>query len=49
MKEMFDNLEYCKYQDCLHRTEDGCHVIELVKNKEILESRYKNYISFINR
>ena len=49
MKEMFDNLEYCKYQDCLHRTEDGCHVIELVKNKEILESRYKNYLSFINR
>ena len=48
MKEMFDNLEYCKYSDCMHINEEGCHVIELVKNKEILESRYNNYISFIN-
>ena len=49
MKEMFDNLEFCKYKDCMHVTEEGCHVIELVKEKEILESRYKNYRSFINR
>ena len=49
MKEMFDNLEHCKYDDCMHISEDGCHVIELVKNKEILESRYNNYRTFINR
>lgn len=49
MKEMFDNLEYCKYKDCMHTSEDGCHVIELVKNNEILKSRYNNYRSFINR
>lgn len=49
MKEMFDNLKYCKYQDCMHLSEDGCHVIELVKNKEILASRYDNYKNFINR
>jgi ribosome biogenesis GTPase len=49
MPEMFDNLEYCKYSDCMHVSEDGCHVIELVKENKILESRYKNYRSFINR
>lgn len=49
MKEMFDNLEHCKYADCMHIKEDGCYVKKLVENKEILESRYQNYKSFINR
>ena len=31
MKEMFDNLEYCKYRDCMHNKEDGCYVKQLVK------------------
>ena len=47
MKEMFDNLEKCKYRDCMHDNEDGCHIIELVKENKILPSRYNNYISFI--
>lgn len=49
MKEMFDNLHSCKYADCMHIKEDGCHVLELVKNNEILTSRYENYRKFINR
>ena len=49
MKEMFNNLHYCKYKDCMHVSEDGCHVIELVKENKILKSRYDNYRSFINR
>ena len=49
MKEMFDNLEFCKYADCMHIKEDGCQVIELVKNKQILESRYNNYRNFIGK
>ncbi len=49
MKEMFDNLQYCKYHDCMHLSEDGCHVIELVQKKEILASRYNNYKNFIKR
>ena len=48
MKEMFDNLENCKYSDCLHIKEDGCYVKHLVENKQILESRYDNYKTFIN-
>lgn len=49
MKEMFDNLHLCKYSDCMHIKEDGCHVKSLVEKQEILESRYNNYKSFINR
>ena len=49
MKEMFNNLEKCKYSDCMHIKEDGCYIKELLNNNEILESRYKNYITFINR
>ena len=47
MKEMFDNLHYCKYRDCMHISEDGCRVIEMVNNGEILLSRYDNYKYFI--
>ena len=49
MKEMFDNLDKCKYDDCMHICEDGCAIKEMIKNKEIIESRYNNYRLFINR
>jgi ribosome biogenesis GTPase len=49
MNEMFDNLDYCKYRDCMHIKEDGCMVKEKVENKEILPSRYNNYKIFIER
>ena len=49
MKEMFDNLDKCKYADCMHIKEDGCYIKKQVENKEILESRYNNYKNFINR
>ena len=49
MKEMFDNLHYCKYGDCMHIKEDGCYIKQLVEDKKILESRYNNYKNFINR
>ena len=47
MKEMFDNLENCKYRDCMHIKEDDCEIKRLVEQKEILLSRYENYKSFI--
>lgn len=49
MKEMFDNLKDCKYDDCMHISEDGCQIIKMVNDNKILQSRYKNYKSFINR
>lgn len=49
MKEMFDNLKDCKYDDCMHISEDGCQIIKMVNDNKILQSRYKSYKSFINR
>ncbi len=47
MKEMFDNLEKCKYRDCMHIKEDDCEVKRLVEENKILLTRYENYKSFI--
>ena len=49
MKEMFENLKDCKYDDCMHISEDGCQIIKMVNDNKILQSRYKNYKNFINR
>lgn len=43
MKEMYDNLDDCKYRDCMHIKEDGCAVKKKVETGEILQSRYNNY------
>jgi len=48
MKEMFDNLHYCKYRDCMHIKEDGCRVKEMVLDNKILDSRYDNYKYFVD-
>ena len=34
----------CKYNDCMHVNESGCGINN---NKEILKSRYENYLSFL--
>lgn len=47
MKEIFDGLAFCRYRDCMHLKEDGCHVKKLVSQGEILESRYQHYQSFV--
>ena len=39
----------CKYKDCMHIKEDDCHIKKLVSEDVILESRYNNYINFIER
>lgn len=49
MKEMFDNLDKCKYRDCMHYKEDGCYVKLLVCDNIIMKSRYDNYISFLRK
>jgi len=48
-KEMFDNLDNCKYRDCMHFKEDGCYVKELVEEDKIMSSRYINYLSFLKK
>ena len=37
----------CEYKDCMHRNEDNCEIKKLVNDGTILESRYDNYIKFI--
>lgn len=39
----------CKYKDCKHIKEKGCAVLEKVSKGEILDSRYKSYLSFIEK
>ena len=47
MKEMFNNLDNCKYRDCMHIKEDGCAVKKLLQEGKILAYRYDNYKKFI--
>jgi len=42
----FENYE-CKFRDCMHNKEIECKVKEAVENKKILESRYNNYLKFL--
>ena len=37
----------CRYQDCMHKNEDDCEIKKQVAKGNILESRYDNYIKFI--
>ena len=37
----------CIYSDCMHTNEEECMVKKAVFSNNILESRYKNYLSFI--
>ncbi len=37
----------CKFNDCMHDKEINCGVIEEVNKKNILLSRYENYLKFI--
>lgn len=38
----------CKFRQCVHINEPGCHVKELVETGDILESRYENYLQFVS-
>jgi len=38
----------CKYRDCMHLNEDDCEVKKRI-GKDILESRYNNYVKFLRR
>lgn len=40
--------EECKFNDCKHINEAGCKILEDLKNKEILQSRYDSYVKMIN-
>ena len=37
----------CEFSNCLHDKEEKCSVKEALNNKEILDSRYQNYLKFM--
>ncbi len=42
----FKNIE-CVYKDCSHTNEEECKIKLLVKDGQILKSRYENYLKFM--
>jgi ribosome biogenesis GTPase len=47
MIEFFENSNNCKYNGCLHEKEPKCYIKQLVEENKIKESRYKNYLLFL--
>lgn len=46
----FNNYrEKCAYKDCKHKLEDDCEIKRQLSSQNILNSRYQNYIKFIDR
>ena len=43
--ELENLVGHCRYTDCTHLCEEGCAVVEAVKNKEISVSRHESYKS----
>lgn len=47
-REFFALSEYCRFgASCLHRNEPGCAVREAVKNGDVSELRYVNYLGIL--
>ncbi len=46
--EMREIMMNCRFNNCTHIHEPGCAVLEALKNGEISQSRYNNYISIFN-
>ncbi len=42
----FNNYQ-CEFKDCMHINETECAIKDAVNNKEILKSRYENYLKII--
>lgn len=46
----FNNYRHmCEYKDCMHNTESNCEVKRMLGQNNILNSRYENYLKFIDR
>ncbi len=46
----FNNYrEACEYKDCMHDNEINCEIKKRVNSKDILSTRYENYLKFIHR
>ena len=46
--DFYQASKQCKFSNCLHFHEPSCHVKYLVQQKEIPQSRYDNYLLFLD-
>jgi len=47
--EMFNASRNCKFKNCIHLNEPECAVLNQLKNGQIEQSRYKNYLSMLEK
>ena len=45
MRDFSPYLGLCRYDDCTHTKEEGCAIIEAVKNGQISRSRHESYVN----
>ncbi|MDL2265454.1 ribosome small subunit-dependent GTPase A [Parabacteroides sp. OttesenSCG-928-G07] len=45
--EIFNQSKNCRFNNCTHRHEPGCAVIQAVQDKAISESRYRSYLNIL--
>ncbi len=46
--EIFEASHRCRFNNCTHRNEPGCAVLEAIKEHYISESRYASYLSIVD-
>jgi ribosome biogenesis GTPase len=46
--EIFKFAESCKFNNCTHRKEPGCAVLQALKDNYISESRYRSYLNILD-
>ena len=47
-EEIQNASKYCKFNNCNHIDNEGCNIAKKLLNDEINESRYNNFIKFLN-
>ena len=48
MRDFDDYLGCCKYKKCTHNKEEGCAVLEAVKEGKIPKSRHESFVAIYN-
>jgi ribosome biogenesis GTPase len=43
-EDIYGYAEQCRFSDCTHTREEGCAVLEAIRNGDLDESRYQNYL-----
>ena len=47
LPEFFALKSDCKYHNCIHKDEPECAVKLAMNNKDVAQSRYKNYLKML--